>query len=185
MGRRPKVPLRELRDEERPYLERLSRAQTAPAAQVTRARILIFVADGDSFIGAAHKVGRKDGDSVATLVKRFNQEGIDAVVPRHAGGHPIVYGPDARARVLNFARRTPTPERDGCSAWSLSTLQTALNTQPDGVPGIKITTIRIILRDAGFTWQKNRSWVDTGKVLRKRKAGLVEVSDPDAGAKKT
>ena len=82
-------------------------------------------------------------------------------------------------------RKTPTPTEHGCSQWSLTTLQNELQTKPNGVPGVKLTTIRTVLHDAGFTWQQDRSWVDTGKVLRKRKAGQVEVSDPDAGAKKT
>lgn len=185
MGRPPKVPLRELTETERSHLERLSRAQSAPAVQVTRARILLAVADGDTFVRAAQRVGRKDGDPIAALVKRFNQEGIEALTPRHAGGPPIIYGPKQRARVLAMARKSPTPKEQGCSQWSLTTLQKALHTDPNGVPGIKLTTIRTILHDAGFTWQQDRSWVDTGKVLRKRKAGLVEVSDPDAGAKKT
>jgi hypothetical protein len=41
-----------------------------------------------------------------------------------------------------------------------------------------------VLKEAGWSWQKNRSWCETGKVARKRKAGVVTVIDPDAEAKK-
>src|SRR3954449_7439585 len=35
------------------------------------------------------------------------------------------------------------------------------------------------------SWQKSRTWCDTGVVVRKRKWGVFMVSDPDAGAKKS
>jgi hypothetical protein len=41
-----------------------------------------------------------------------------------------------------------------------------------------------VLHEAGISWQKDRSWCPTGRVLRKRKAGVVEVTDPDAAGKK-
>jgi hypothetical protein len=45
--------------------------------------------------------------------------------------------------------------------------------------------IRKVLKEAGFGWQRTRSWCETGKVERKRKSGeAVEVIDPDAEAKK-
>jgi hypothetical protein len=45
-------------------------------------------------------------------------------------------------------------------------------------------TIWSVLQDAGFTWQKDRSWCETGTAIRKRKSGTVTVRDPDAEAKK-
>ena len=41
-----------------------------------------------------------------------------------------------------------------------------------------------VLHDAGITWQKDRSWCQTGMAIRKRKRGEVKVHDPDASAKK-
>jgi hypothetical protein len=46
MSRRPKTPLRELTGEERSELEKLSRASSASAAWVIRAKQLLAVADG-------------------------------------------------------------------------------------------------------------------------------------------
>jgi hypothetical protein len=46
-------------------------------------------------------------------------------------------------------------------------------------------TIWQILKEAGFDWQRTRSWCETGTVKRKRKSGeVVEVTDPDTEAKK-
>jgi hypothetical protein len=46
-------------------------------------------------------------------------------------------------------------------------------------------TIWGALHEAGWSWQKDRTWCETGKVERKRNGEVVEVTDPDAVAKKT
>ena len=62
MSRRHKDPLRSLSEAERTSLWRLSRSQSAPAAQVARARALLAVAEGQSYTAAAQLVGREVGD---------------------------------------------------------------------------------------------------------------------------
>jgi transposase len=185
MGRRVKEPLRALTEEERGYLEQMSRASSAPAVQVVRAKLLLHVGAGVGYGAAAKAEGRRSGEAVAHLVRRFNQEGIEALEPRHGGGPQRVYGTNERERILAEVRRAPDRERDGTASWSLSTLQRALRRAPDGLPTVSRETILNTLHDAGWSWQKDRSWCETGKVLRKRKAGIVEVTDPDTVAKKT
>lgn len=185
MTRRKKDPLRELTNEERTWLGRISRSQSEPASHVARAKQLLAVAEGYSYTEAAQKSGRKSGDAVSQLVSRFNQEGLNAIVPRHGGGPAIKYGIEERKRILREAQRKPTPEVDGTASWSLSTLCQSLRKAPDGLPEVSEDTIRTVLLEAGFSWQKSRSWCETGQVVRKRKRGKVTVIDPDAMAKKT
>ena len=71
------------------------------------------------------------------------------------------------------------------ATWSLGTLQRALRTAPDALQRMSTKTILHALWDAGFTWQQGRTWCHTGTVVRKRKAGPVEVTDPDAAPKKS
>jgi transposase len=134
---------------------------------------------------AARTVGRKSGDAVSQLVSRFNQEGVVALEARHGGGPRIVYGEAERARILQEARRKPDREKDGTTQWTLSTLQKALRTAPDGFPKISTWTIYHALHEAGWSCQKDGSWCETGKVERKRGGQVVAVTDPDAEAKKT
>jgi transposase len=184
MTRRQKQPLRPLSTDEQCWLEQISRSQSDPASQVSRAKIVLAVAAGASFTAAAHAGGRRSNDAVAHLVARFNHEGIEAIVPRHGGGQPRTYTPADRQRILDHARRQPSREADGTATWSLSTLRQSLRTAPDGLPHVSTGTIRAVLREAGWSWQRSRSWCDTGKVVRRRKSGPVEVTDPDAEAKK-
>jgi transposase len=186
MSRNPKNPLRLLLEEERQQLMHLSRGQAIAASSVARAKALLAVADGYSYTDSARAVGRRSGDAVASLVARFNTEGLAAVVPRHGGGPPLDYSPEERERILAEARRVPDRERDGTAGWSLSTLQRAL--RRNGLPHISTDTLRQVLIGAGLSWQKHRSWCDTGRAERLRKrAGqtvVVTVIDPDAEAKK-
>jgi transposase len=79
----------------------------------------------------------------------------------------------------------PERARDGTATWSLTTLRDALRRAKDGLPGISTYTIGRVLHAAGYSWQKGRSWCETGVVVRQRKhTGLVTITDPDAAAKR-
>jgi transposase len=184
MTRRQKDPLRPLTEDERAWLERISRATTEPASHVARAKALLAVAAGQSYIAAALAAGRRCGDAVAHLVARFNREGINALVPGHAGGQPLIHTLTERDGILAEARRMPDREADGAATWSLTTLQRALRNAPDGLPNVSTAAIWKVLHDAGWSWQHTRTWCHTGTAVRQRKIGSVEVYDPDTEAKK-
>lgn len=185
MSRRQKDPLRLLLDAERTTLSRLSRSGGAPAAQVARAKALLAVSDGQAYTAAARLVGRRTGDTVARWVAGFNRDALAAVAPGHGGGHRIRYGEAEQRRVLAEVARPADRARDGTASWSLTTLRAALRRAKDGLPGISTYTIGRTLHAAGLSWQKSRTWCETGVVVRKRKReGLVTVTDPDAAAKR-
>ena len=124
---------------------------------------------------------RRSGDAVSHLVARFNAEGLAATSPRHGGGHPVVYGPAQRQRILAEVNRPPTPEADGTATWSLGTLRKALRSTPGGLPAVSTYTLWRVLHGAGYSHQQTRTWCPTGTALRRRKAGPAVVTDPDAG----
>jgi len=185
MSRRQKDPLRAVTSEERRFLERLSRAPSQPAAHVARAKALLAVADGQSYTAAAKIAGYQVGDTVAQLVSRFNVEGLNALSPGHGGGTPASYGVTETQRILAEVRRMPERQEDATASWSLSLLKQALRQAADGLPQVSTYTLQRVLHEAGYSWQKDRSGCQTGQVKRKRKAGTVTVTDPDAVAKKT
>lgn len=184
MARRQNNPLRILTAEERTTLYAISRSLTQPAAHVARAKALLAVSEGHSFSEAARRAGRRSGDAVSQLVARFNQEGTSAIEPRYGGGRQVIYTEKERQRILCEINRVPDRIQDGTATWSLSTLQAALRKAPDGLPEVSTYTIWTVLHDAGWTYQKDRTWCMTGQVVRKRKTGVVTVTDKDAQAKK-
>jgi transposase len=180
MPRRQKEPLRPLTPVEYGQLVHISRSPSEQAAPVAHAKALLAVAAGQRFTDAARAAGRRSGDAVAQLVARFNQTGLAALQPGHGGGPATVYGGREQERILAEVRRTPDREVDGTATWSLTTLQRALRRAADGLPRVSTSTIWCVLQDAGLTWQRDRSWCETGSALRKRKSGTVTVHDPDA-----
>lgn len=181
---RQKDPLRPLSDDEHAVLRHLSRSGSEPAAVVARAKALLAVAGGATFTAAAQAAGRRSGDAVGRLVARFNHAGLDALVPGHGGGRPARYTSGERERILAEARRSPERERDGTATWSLVSLQRALRRAADGLPQVSTFTIWCVLREAGWSWQRTRTWCPTGTAVRLRQRGPVTVHDPDAEAKR-
>lgn len=184
MSRIRKDPLRALTAEERGILLEVARSQSEAASHVARAKMLLAVAEGKSYGEAAQAAGRKSNDAVSHLVSRFNGEGLAALAPRHSGGAPVVYGVQERERILREARRQPEPAQDGTATWSLATLQRTLRQAADGLPTVSTYTIWATLHDANLSWQQSRTWCETGQVKRRRKHGVVTVTDPDTEAKK-
>jgi transposase len=185
MSRCQKEHLRTFSAEERNWLERISRSQSEPASHVMRAKQLLAVAEGHSYVEAAAMSGLKSGDTTSRLVSRFNQEGLNAIQPGHGGGAVAKYGLPERERILKEFRRVPEPASDGTATWSLKTLCAALRKAPDGLPEVSEDTIRTVLLENGYSWQSSRTWCETGTAVRKRKRGTVTVTDPDTAPKKT
>src|SRR5215212_9760569 len=130
--------------------------------------------------------GRRHNETISAWVSRFNRDGLAAVRPGHGGGPRTRYGADEQQRILAEWARTPQRDQDGTATWSLSLLQRALRQAPDGLPRVSTFTIWRTLHAGGLSWQKSRTWCETGVVMRKRKhVGAVRVSDPDALAKKS
>ena len=181
-----KDPLRPLTQEEKEFLEQLRRARSAPADQRARAAGILAVAEGKTYQEAARLCGRQQGTSVATWVSRFNREGLAALVPEHGGGHTPRFTGQVRDRILAVFQRAPVLETEGTALWSISTLCKALLREGIAISGYSLWAL---LRQAGYSFQEDRSWCLTGEAKRKRQRSgrtVVEtVVDPDAAAKKS
>jgi transposase len=184
MSRVRKDPLRQLSDEEREMLKRVAGASSERVDRARRAKALLAVADGRSYIEAASDAGLKCNDAVSQLVGRFNQMGLSALDYHHAGGPGKKYDEADRERILLEFKREPDPRKDGTKTWSLTLLQRALRSAEDGLPEVSTYTILNVLHEAGYTWQRSRTWCSTGSAQRKRKGEVVTVTDPEAEEKR-
>ena len=178
MTRRMIESLRPLTEAERQELSRVSKASSESVARHRRAVALLAVAAGATFTEGARVAGLKVGDTVAALVRRFNGMGPAALDDHPRTGRKVQYGPAEHERILREFHRQPDPEQDGTGTWSLELLKRALRRAPDGLPAVSTFTILYVLHEAGYTWQRGRTWCETGVVLRKRKEGVVQVKDP-------
>jgi transposase len=183
MGRAQREPLRAVQPGERAALERFVRASSERMDRVRRARALVAVAEGAGVAAAAQAAGFASPTSVANLVRRFNRRGMAALGIAPGRGRGPTYDGAARARVVAVAQEQPRRREDQTATWSLATLQRRLRGEP-GLARVGSSTIRRVLTEAGSNYQRTRTWCPTGTALRKRKAGVVRVRDPQTEEKK-
>ena len=185
MSRSASEPLRALTASERKELQRVSRASSERRIRHQRAVALLAVSEGKSLSEAARLVGWKSHEPVTKVSRRFNILGIDALDDRPRSGPHRTYGPEEQARIVQEAQRAPDRLEDATATWSLTLLQRTLRAAPDGLPKISTFTILHTLHEAGYTWQKTRTWCHTGRTLKKGKDGTVYQSeDPYTQEKK-
>ncbi len=182
MAQPQKEPLRAMSEQEEREVQRLVKATSERLDVVRRAQALVAVASGKPFTEAAHEAGLKSGKGVGQLVKRFNTHGLAALSIAAGRGRKPTYTSEQQARILAEVQREPDREQDQTATWSLMLLRTALR-QTD-LPEIAAETIRQVLHEAGYSYQRTRSWVRTGYALRKRKSGTVTTYDQQTPEKK-
>jgi transposase len=119
---------------------------------------------------------------VSQLVARFNQYGLAALGIAAGRGRKPTYGPTERTQILEHLRQPPERKRDGTATWSLKLLERAL--RQGALQHVCANTIRAVLLEAGYSYQRTRTWCLTGTALRKRKSGTVVVLDPEREQKK-
>jgi transposase len=181
MGRRPSEPLRALMPSELQELQRVVRASSERADRRQRATALLAVVAGQSYQQAAAQAGWQASASVRFLVRRFNRTGLAALGIAPGRGRQPTYDQPARTCIVACAQRQPDREQDGTARWSLSLLERTLRGE---FATLGATTIRRVLQDAGSSYQQTRTWCPTGTAIRKRKAGPVQVVDPQTEEKR-
>jgi transposase len=177
-----KDPLRELTQQEERALQKLAKSTSERLDVVKRARALLSVRTGTSYTEAAKVTGYQSNDTISRLVSRFNQRGLLALSIAVGRGRKPTYTSAQQTCILVEVQRTPDHQEDETGIWSLMTLRRAL--RKSALPHIGAETIRQVLHDSGYSFQRTRTWCRTGYALRKRKSGTVTVYDPETPEKK-
>jgi transposase len=175
-------PLRNLTEAERAHLAALARATSERVDVRQRAVALLAVAEGQSYEAAARRAGYAEGYTVSRLVQRVNARGLAALAIAPGRGRQPTYTAADRQQILDTLQEAPERTTDQSATWSLTLLQRRLRTHD--LPQVSRDTLHRTLRHAGYSWQRTRTWCPTGTARRKRKAGVVTVTDPAAERKK-
>jgi transposase len=182
MATMQKERVRPLTIAEQGELKAIVKASSERVDRVQRATAVLAVAGGGTFSAAARAAGYRSPQAVTYLVRRFNRIGLAALGIATGRGRRPTYDAAARARIVATAQRPPDRKTDGTATWSLSTLERTV--RREGLPRVGATTIRRVLHDAGSSYQRTQTWCPTGTAQRKRKAGVVQVVDPQTEEKR-
>ena len=181
MGRPVKEQLRSFSEAEKQELQRVVKASSERVDSVRRAKVLLAVAAGKSRTAAGQEAGLSR-EAVSQVVKGFNQRGLDILSIAPGRGRKPTYTSQHQARILAEVQRQPDREQDQSATWSLMLLRQALREKD--LPQIAAETIRQVPHEAGYSYQRTRSWVRTGYAIRKRKSGTVTTYDEQTPEKK-
>jgi|KBSSwiStaDraftv2_1062776.scaffolds.fasta_scaffold373540_1 transposase len=108
--------------DERDTLQRLSRTGAGRADLARRARIILRLADGASYLDIARGLG-ESSRTIGKWKHRFVEARISGLEGRYRGNTATVLTPRLEARIVAWTRKPPT---DGSTHWSTRTLAKAL-----------------------------------------------------------
>lgn len=153
--RPPEVFVRELGLEEGKRLRSISRRAKYQSKR-ERAMIVLASATGMSAPQIAELVGTDDSH-VRKVIHAFNEEGLESLDPDYRGGRPRKTTPTQRDHIVAVARARPDTQGVALTRWSLPKLRPHL-IETRVVEELGTETLRQILRAAGLSHQRTRSW---------------------------
>jgi len=98
---------------------------------------------------------RTDESHVRKVIHAFNEQGFESLDPDYRGGRPKKTTPAERDRIVAVARARPDTQGVPLTRWSLVKLADHL--RGSGVE-LSAEALRGVLRDAGLSHQRTRSW---------------------------
>ncbi|ALG06405.1 transcriptional regulator [Kibdelosporangium phytohabitans] len=154
MGRRAEVFVRPLEPEEAQRLVKVTRS-TRDRVRLRRAGIVLASMQGRGAADIAVMFAATDS-YVREVIHAFNDLGFAALDPKWSGGRPRKFGPAARQLICRIAQANPAGLGQPFTTWSLTKLAAYL--AEHHWLRVSTETIRQILRAAGITWQRTKTW---------------------------
>ena len=108
---------------ERQQLERLARRGRGRVDLARRARIILRLASGASYLDIARGLG-ESSRTIGKWKRRFLEARVEGLQGRYRRNQPTVLTPALEARILAWTRKPPT---DGSTHWSTRRLAKAMN----------------------------------------------------------
>lgn len=135
-----------LSDADKDYLKSLSKKRTIQAHVVDRVRILLYKADGLTFVEIAEKL-EISTSTVRLCISKYNKGGVDtALFDVQRTGRPSEITDGAKAWMISLACRRPTELGYAQELWTLSSLHKHVqkHAQDAGYPRLTTVTMSYI-----------------------------------------
>jgi transposase len=146
---------RELTEEERTQIRRLSQARRVSARTVERAQIIQLASEGLRVPAIAQRLGIGQ-DVVRQWLKRFNADGVAGLADRPRSGRPATYTAEQVGEMIATALTNPQDLGQPFGCWTFQRLATYLN-EAKGI-GVKPSRLHEILAAEGLRWRQQETW---------------------------
>lgn len=162
------IYVRDITNEEGNRLQRYLRRGKDPVT-INRAHIVLASAQGMK-VPEISKRYHYSERWVREIIHKFNAKGMEAIFPNWGSGRPPTFTEEQKAKIVEVALSRPHDLGLPFTQWSLTKLQEYV-IKEGIVESISDERIRQILRNAGITYQRSKTW--------------KESNDPDFESKKT
>ena len=109
-----KQPVLSLTSEQRQHLRQFAQSRTLPAGDVFKARLILALANGDSYASIQRKL-QTSAPVISRWKRRFEEEGLEGLEGRHKGSKVRAATPAVQGKVLKKIQKAPP---DGSTHWS-------------------------------------------------------------------
>jgi len=110
---------------------------------------------------------------VRRILHSFDRNGINGIRPDYQGGCPPTFNERQRRAVVELAESRPKDLGYPLSQWSLQQLQLVLIKEKK-LSYISRPTIRTILKEAGLSYQRTKTWKQSDDVRFEKKTDYKE-----------
>ncbi|MBT9140139.1 MAG: hypothetical protein DDT30_00712 [Dehalococcoidia bacterium] len=97
-------------------------------------------------------------NKVRKWIRRFNQEGIDGLLPRYSLGRPLEISPKGRKEIIKLLKTKPATLGLSLSSWSLRDLAKVIQ-QRKIVGGISHVHLGRIIKAEGYSYKRSKRWI--------------------------
>lgn len=144
-----------------------------------RAQVVLASSKRISIQQIAQVLGYTDVQ-VRRIIHAFEKGGIEGLRSRDRGGRPRIFTHKQRRAIVELVASRPRDLGIPLSQWSLSTLQAVLIKQKK-VSYISRPTISSVLKEAGFTKQRTKTWKESNDPLYEKKTHKTPLRQASKG----
>ena len=176
------VRARRLTDQEGQRLTQIVRRGRGNPIRVRRATIILASSAGTPVPAIARLIAA-DEDTVRDVIHAFNQRGLDALDPQWAGGRPRLISDDDVEFIVATAKTRPETHGLAFTHWSARKLAAHLARCDHRCPGYRRGAQRLVigrercrqlLREAGVSFQRTRTWKESNDPDKDAKLDRIE-----------
>ena len=131
--------------------------QSRSVVRMRRAQVIAFSGQGMRAREIAAQLDMHE-EYVRELIRRFNEDGFDAMKPRPRTGRAPALTEEEKSIVREIATTPPQAFGRPFNQWSLRKLHHFLVEQKRLIRPVCYGTIRNVLRKSGITFQRTRTW---------------------------
>lgn len=162
--------------EEGAKLLRIVRRGHKYKATVYRRAMIITASAGGNNVRVIANLVQTSPDRVREVIHAFNEQGLDCLDPKWAGGRPREILDEDRALLVRVADKRPRSLGQPFTRWSIRKLRRYLATKKGRKVVISSERLRQILAEEDITFKKTKTWKESNDPDYDAKCARIEAA---------